>query len=258
MNTCEELECSNDNMCSVGVVKSVAHSIKSDSLANKKNHTNKNANESGNHANVSGDRPSGSSVGDFDDNCPGKDAIGVSQVAVGDTSQVADGDTTAVAVGDTGAAVDCSGENQDVKLKESLAEIRELQLKDPDLTIYFTYLEQNVLPEDDNVAKRKVMESKRMKLIDGVLHREDVSDSSRWYVVVPCELRNDLLKEAHSCVFAGHFSERKVYDRLHRSYWWHGMRSDVRKFCRGCLNCATRKGPGRGIRPPLQPIRPFH
>ena len=105
------------------------------------------------------------------------------------------------------------------------------------------------------------MESKRMELIDGVLHREDVSDSSRWCLVVPCELRSNLLEEAHSCVFAGHFSERKVYDRLRRSYWWHGMRSDVRRFCRGCLNCATWKGPGRGIRPPLQPIPvkgPFH
>ena len=48
-----------------------------------------------------------------------------------------------------------------------------------------------------------------MELIDGVLHREDVSDSSRWCVVVPCELRNDLLKEDHSCVFAYHFSEHK-------------------------------------------------
>ena len=66
-----------------------------------------------------------------------------------------------------------------------------------------------------------------MELIDGVLHREDVSDSSRWCVVVPCKLRNDMLKEAHSRVFAGHVSERKVYDRLRRSYWWHGMRSEV-------------------------------
>ena len=83
VNTCEELECSNDNMCFVSVVKSVAHSIKSDNHITKRNHTNKkNANESGNHANDSGDyanvsddcvdRPSGSSVGDFDDNCPGK------------------------------------------------------------------------------------------------------------------------------------------------------------------------------------------
>ena len=39
------------------------------------------------------------------------------------------------------------------------------------------------------------------------------------------------------------------------------MRADVRRFCRGCLSCASRKGPGRGVRPPLQPIpvkQPFH
>lgn len=43
--------------------------------------------------------------------------------------------------------------------------------------------------------------------------------------------------------------------------WWYGMRSDVRRFYRGCLTCATQKGPGRGIRPLLQPIPvkgPFH
>ena len=36
---------------------------------------------------------------------------------------------------------------------------------------------------------------------------------------------------------------------------------DVRRFCRGCLNCATRKGPGCPVRPPLQSIpvkAPFH
>ena len=29
---------------------------------------------------------------------------------------------------------------------------------------------------------------------------------------------------------------------------------DIRKYCRGCLICATHKGTGRGSRPPLQPI----
>lgn len=39
------------------------------------------------------------------------------------------------------------------------------------------------------------------------------------------------------------------------------MRRDVRKFCRGCLNCVTRRGPSRLHRPPLMPIPvkgPFH
>jgi hypothetical protein len=32
------------------------------------------------------------------------------------------------------------------------------------------------------------------------------------------------------------------------------MRADVRHFCRSCLTRATRKGPGRKARPPLQPL----
>lgn len=39
------------------------------------------------------------------------------------------------------------------------------------------------------------------------------------------------------------------------------MRADVRQFCRACISCASRKGPGRAVRPPLNPIpvkKPFH
>ena len=46
-----------------------------------------------------------------------------------------------------------------------------------------------------------------------------------------------------------------------RTIVWYGTRSDVRRFCQNCLNCATRKGPERCIRPPLQQILvkgPFH
>ena len=61
------------------------------------------------------------------------------------------------------------------------------------------------------------------------------------------------MEKAHTG-YAGHFSEKKVYDRLHRYYWWKGVRSDVCHFCGGCLPCAAKKGPGRSTRPPLQPI----
>ena len=189
VNSCEELEYSNDNMCSVGIVQSVAS-----------------PNKSSDPSDVSGDSADTPADSSVDNNCPREDAE--------------------VATDDPSVNSDCTSGDQDVKLKESLTEIRELQLKDPELAVYITYLEQKVLPENDSVAKRIVLESKRMELIDGVLHREDVVDSIRWCVVVPCELRSDLLKEAHSCVFAGHFSERKVYDWLRQSYWWHGMRSD--------------------------------
>ena len=83
--------------------------------------------------------------------------------------------------------------------------------------------------------------------------------TGRWCIVVPKKLRSQLLTEAHSGCFGGHFSERKVYDS--RSYWWYGLRRVVRKFCRSCLNCVTRRGPDHSYRPPLMPIPlrgPFH
>ena len=52
-----------------------------------------------------------------------------------------------------------------------------------------------------------------------------------------------------------------MYDTLRKACWWPGIRRDVRTHCRSCLNCATRKGPGRAGRPSLQSIPvggPFH
>ena len=115
----------------------------------------------------------------------------------------------------------------DHELKESLKEVQGMQLRDPHLALYVTYSEHHTLPDDDRIAKRIVLESRRMEIIDGVLYREDVSNPGQWCIVVPKPSRQELLEENHSTVFAGHFSERKVYDRLRRTYWWSGMRADV-------------------------------
>ena len=102
---------------------------------------------------------------------------------------------------------------------QSMSEIRKFQQEDPDLVEYFEY-----------------------------------AFPGRWCIVVPKSVRPTLLEEAHAGHFAEHLSERKIYDRLRRSYYWHGMRSDVRRYCRSCLTCASRKGNGRRVHPPLQPI----
>ena len=49
------------------------------------------------------------------------------------------------------------------------------------------------------------------------------------------ELRDELIREAHGGCFAGHLSEKKVYNRLRRYAWWRGMRADVQRHCRDVL-----------------------
>ena len=120
-------------------------------------------------------------------------------------------------------------------------EIRELQIKDNDLLPYFQYLEEGKLPENERDARRIVFESEKMEVIDGVLRHDSVADQLQWCIAVPKELRQDMIAEAHTSLYSGHLFKRKVYDRLHRRFWWHGMWADVSRFCRGCLNCVSHR-----------------
>jgi len=54
--------------------------------------------------------------------------------------------------------------------------------------------------------------------------------------------------------------EAKVHGELSKHYWWPKMRSNIHKWCNGCLACATCQ-PNRATHPPLNPIpveSPFH
>ena len=54
--------------------------------------------------------------------------------------------------------------------------------------------------------------------------------------------------------------EAKVHGELSKHYWWKTMRTDIRKWCNGCLVCVTCR-PSRAIHSPLNPIPvegPFH
>ena len=143
----------------------------------------------------------------------------------------------------------------------SLPELAKKQQEDPELASIFLYLQNGVLPENEVAACRLVLERSRYSIVDGILHYENPDVPGVLRCAVPLCLREQLLKEAHGGKFAGHFAERKIYKTLRKKYWWNGMHADVQKYCRACLECATRKGPGRGTRPPLNPIPiggPFH
>ena len=145
--------------------------------------------------------------------------------------------------------------------QQKLRDIKAQQRKDSELNDIILYLENDQLPKDAAVAKKVALESSQYEILDGILYHNTHTQPGTWCVVVPEDLRTDLLTEAHSGKFSGHFAERRVYNLLNRRYWWKGMHADVKRHCRSCLICATRKGTGRAFKPPLQPIPvggPFH
>ena len=145
--------------------------------------------------------------------------------------------------------------------QQKLKDLSNLQQACAELKGMYLYLSDGTLPEEEKLARKIVLESRHFDLLDGILHHENPHSPGKWCLAVPVSLRSALLADAHGGLFAGHLGEKRVYDRLRRSYWWQGMRSDVRKHCRSCLPCATRRGVGRATHPPLQPIPvggPFH
>ena len=134
------------------------------------------------------------------------------------------------------------------------SDVGHLQRQDPQLSPWFAYLEDGPLLTDSQTGRRLVLEQDNFQLMDGVLYHVNPSAPELWRLAIPECLRTALMKEHHSGKFAGHFAERKLHATLSRQYWWKGMRADVRRFCRSCLVCASRKGTGRKTRPPLKSI----
>ena len=99
-----------------------------------------------------------------------------------------------------------------------MIELLRMQQEDPDLAPMLGYLRDGSLPADE-MARKIVLESKQFGLCD-VLYHDNPAFRGRWCVVAPRCLHGDVLSGAHAGCFAGHFAERKVYDRLRRYFWW--------------------------------------
>jgi hypothetical protein len=73
-------------------------------------------------------------------------------------------------------------------------------------------------------------------------------------------MRENLLKEKHSGGLVGHFGHDKTSSKLNGSYFWPGMRTDVKKFVDRCRICQHTKGKRQntGLYQPLPiPERPW-
>ncbi|UYV79019.1 hypothetical protein LAZ67_17000657, partial [Cordylochernes scorpioides] len=100
------------------------------------------------------------------------------------------------------------------------------------------------------------------KIIDGILYRKNYDPMGKpWLLVVPKQMRVDILREAHDAPMAGHLGFAKTYDRVRRKYFWPGLHISVRQYVAHCRECQRRKGsterpPGQLV--PIPPVaRPF-
>ena len=145
---------------------------------------------------------------------------------------------------------------------EILVRVRTEQQKDKELSQLISYLESKQLPEDAKESKTIVNAANHgYFMVDGVLYYEPADTPGRRRLVVPTHLREAVLDEAHDPIYAGHFSAKKLIQKLSLTYHWPGMRGDAYKKSTTCVTCASTQGQGRRTKPPLHSIPvggPFH
>ena len=93
---------------------------------------------------------------------------------------------------------------------------------------------------------------------NGVLHRYWESNNGKettLQLIVQEAMWPKVLLQLHSTRTAGHFGVNKTLKRLQQHFYWPGCRDEVRKFCKECDLCSSRKGPRRKTKAPMQIYR---
>lgn len=136
-----------------------------------------------------------------------------------------------------------------------LTRIGRHQREDRDLAQLILYLEKKQLSKEPEEVKKVVTQShKGFYLLDGVLYYENSDTSGRRRIVVPEQLKREVISENHEAVFAGHFSSKRMFNKLSHYYYWQGMRGDIQKVCETCIVCASAQGQERRKKPLLHCI----
>jgi Integrase zinc binding domain len=66
-------------------------------------------------------------------------------------------------------------------------------------------------------------------------------------------LREDIIREHHDSVAAGHPGRYKTQELITWNYWWPYIQSDIRKYVDGCETCQRSKAHRQKPKGPLNP-----
>ncbi|MCP3685912.1 MAG: hypothetical protein GY861_24965, partial [bacterium] len=140
--------------------------------------------------------------------------------------------------------------------------IAKSQLEDFSLQPIMNYLANNQLPEDTKKADWVIQQAKNYYLQDNILFHPSswTTRSSQEFVdqiVLPTQLRHEVLEDYHDSVFGGHHGFSKTLDKIQLRFFWPNMRKQIAQYCHECVQCNQKKGPVHKNRAPMNSI-PVH
>ena len=111
-------------------------------------------------------------------------------------------------------------------------------------------LGRKVMTEENNIVKKIWRNNIREKEIVQVLEKKDglaweedrmAYMEERIYVPNNKKLRKEILKEHHDPADIGHPGQYIMLELLKKTYWWLGLKKDIKKYMQECLKCQQNK-----------------
>ena len=99
--------------------------------------------------------------------------------------------------------------------------------------------ENNILKEIRRNATREKEVVQALKKENGLTWEEDrvVYIEERIYIPNNKKIWEEILKENHNLVDIGHPDQYRMLELLKRTYWWLGLKENVKKYVQGCFKC---------------------
>jgi len=106
-----------------------------------------------------------------------------------------------------------------------------------------TVEENDILKEIRKNTTREKEVVQAMNKEDGLTWEEDrvVYMEERIYVPNNRKIKEEILKENHDLVDVGHPGQYRMLELLKRTYWWPGLKENVKRYVQGCFKCQQNK-----------------
>jgi len=116
--------------------------------------------------------------------------------------------------------------------------------------VEITMIKRKTSVEEGNILKEIKRNTTRGKEVVQALKKEDsltweedrvVYIEGRVYVPNNKKIWKEILKENHDSVDVGYLGQHRMLELLKRTYWWPGLKKDVKKYIQGCFKCQQNK-----------------
>ena len=96
------------------------------------------------------------------------------------------------------------------------------------------------------IKKNKTREKEIVQVLqkeDGLAWKEDevAYMEGRIYVPNNKDIKEEILKEHYDPADVGHPGQHRMQELIKRTYWWPGLKEDVKKYVQGCVKCQQNK-----------------